>query len=194
MKLYFCMVKYTHICIIIVVVIIRPHRNTTYVDAAYSYRPRSVVCRSVCLSVGLSVWHTSQPCKNRYTDRAAVWIEDLGGPGNHVLDGGPDSPMGRGKVLGGELVSHCKVQGHSTVVCAKTAEPIGMPFGLWARMGRRNHWIGVHRCWGTLPWQPILGLKLLLTGFVWTIGTRQLVMKGVWVVVDRMQILTIPCS
>jgi len=21
----------------------------------------------------------------------------------------------------------------------KTAEPIGMPFGLWARMGRRNH-------------------------------------------------------
>jgi len=25
------------------------------------------------------------------------------------------------------------------VVCAKTAEPIGMQFGLWARMGRRNH-------------------------------------------------------
>jgi len=31
----------------------------------------------------------------------------------------------------------------------------------------------------SLPWQPILGLKLLLTGFVWTIVTRQLVMKGV---------------
>ena len=31
------------------------------------------------------------------------------------------------------------VLSHSTVVCAKTAEPIGMPFGLWARMGRRNH-------------------------------------------------------
>jgi len=27
--------------------------------------------------------------------------------------------------------------------------------------------------------QPILGLKLLLTGFVWTIVTRQLVIKGV---------------
>ena len=26
-----------------------------------------------------------------------------------------------------------------SVVCAKTAEPIGMPFGLWGRMGRRNH-------------------------------------------------------
>jgi len=25
------------------------------------------------------------------------------------------------------------------VICAKTAEPIEMPFGLWARMGRRNH-------------------------------------------------------
>jgi len=28
----------------------RPHRSTTYVDAAYCYRPSSVVC----LSVGLS--------------------------------------------------------------------------------------------------------------------------------------------
>jgi len=30
---------------------IRPHRSTTYVgiDAAYSYRPSSVVCRSVTL-------------------------------------------------------------------------------------------------------------------------------------------------
>jgi len=25
------------------------------------------------------------------------------------------------------------------VICAKTAEPIKMPFGLWARMGPRNH-------------------------------------------------------
>jgi len=30
--------------------IIGPHRSTTYVDAAYSYRPSSVVCRSVGLS------------------------------------------------------------------------------------------------------------------------------------------------
>ena len=26
----------------------RPHCSTTYVDAAYSYRPSSVVCLSVC--------------------------------------------------------------------------------------------------------------------------------------------------
>ena len=28
---------------------------------------------------------------------------------------------------------------YSVVSCAKTAEPIEMPFGLWARMGPRNH-------------------------------------------------------
>ena len=62
------------------------------------------------------------------------------GPGNHVLDGGPDPPThGKGQIFGGEWASSCKVYGHSTVVCAKTAEPIGMPFGLWARMGGRNH-------------------------------------------------------
>jgi len=31
------------------------------------------------------------------------------------------------------------------VICAKTAEPIEMPFGLWAQMGRRNH---------VLDWSP----------------------------------------
>jgi len=38
--------------------------------------------------------------------------------------------------------------------------------------------MGVQWCWGMLPWQPILGLKLLLTGFVWTVATRQLVVEG----------------
>ena len=33
-----------------VFIIIRPHRSATYMDAAYCYRPSSVVCRSVCLS------------------------------------------------------------------------------------------------------------------------------------------------
>jgi len=39
--------------------IFRLHRSTTYVDAVYCQRPSSVVC----LSVGLSVCHTSEPCK-----------------------------------------------------------------------------------------------------------------------------------
>jgi len=47
----------------------RPHRSITYVDAAYCYRPWSV-----CLSV--SVCHNSEACKNGWTDRDAVWIED----------------------------------------------------------------------------------------------------------------------
>jgi len=76
--------------------IIRPHRSNTYADAAYCYRPSSVVCPSVglslCLPVCRSVCHTSEPCKNGCTNRAAVWVHDLGGPGNHVLDGGPDPP------------------------------------------------------------------------------------------------------
>jgi len=39
----------------------------------------------------------------------------------------------------GERGAHCKVQGHSTVTCAKTAEPIVMPFGLWAQTRPRSH-------------------------------------------------------
>ena len=60
--------------------IFRPHHSTTYVDTADSYRPSSVVCLSpIELPFGLR-----------------TWVD----PGNHVLDGGPDPPMGRGKFLG----------------------------------------------------------------------------------------------
>jgi len=55
--------------------IIRPHHSTTYVDAAYCYRPSSVAC--------WSVYHSYEP--------------------------------------------------------RKTAEPIEMPFGLWARLDSTNH-------------------------------------------------------
>ena len=56
------------------------------------------------------------------------------GPENHLLDGGPDPPW-EGAILSGERA----VLGHSVVICAKMAEPIKIPFGLWARMGPRNH-------------------------------------------------------
>ena len=72
--------------------IFRPHRSTTYVDAAYSYRPSSsVVCRSVTL---VSPAKTAAPIELPFGLR--TWV----GPGNHVLDGGPDPPMGKGKFLG----------------------------------------------------------------------------------------------
>ena len=51
---------------------------------------------------------------------------------------GPDLPC-KGTILRGKGASYCKVQGHSAVICAKTAEPIEMLFGLWAQMGPRNH-------------------------------------------------------
>jgi len=76
---------------LLVSVIIRPHRSTTYVDAACSYRPSSVVCLSVTL---VSPAKTAAPIELPF--RLRTWV----GTGNHVLDGGPDPPMGRGKFWG----------------------------------------------------------------------------------------------
>jgi len=60
------------------------------------------------------------------------------GPGNHVLDWGPD-PHGKGKFWG---KGHCKLKGHFAVICAKMAEMVKMAmemsFGLWTWMGPRN--------------------------------------------------------
>jgi len=42
--------------------------RTTYIGAVCCYWPSNVVC------------HTSEPCKNGWTDRDAVWVEDSGGP------------------------------------------------------------------------------------------------------------------
>jgi len=47
--------------------------------------------------------------------------------------------MGRGNYEAGKGRPFCKVQGLSAVSCAKTAEPIEMPFGTWARVGPWNH-------------------------------------------------------
>jgi len=67
--------------------IIWPHRSTTYVDAAYCYRPSTAVCRSVCLSVCRPVTLVSpakmaKPIKMPFGSRTRV------GSRNHVLDGG----------------------------------------------------------------------------------------------------------
>jgi len=48
-------------------------------------------------------------------------------------------PYGKGNFKGGGGGVHCKVYGHTAVICAKTAEPIEMPFELWAWMGPRNN-------------------------------------------------------
>jgi len=79
------------------------HRSTTYVDAAYCYRPSSVVCRSVCLSVYLSVCRSVtlvSPAKTAAPIEMPFGLTTRVGPENHVLDGGPDPPMGRGNFEG----------------------------------------------------------------------------------------------
>ena len=68
---------------------------------------------------------------------------------------------------GGGGESHCQVYGYSTVICAKTAEPIEMPFVLWARMGARNHVLDG----GPLVLRDIatatnFGTKMAITGFL----------------------------
>ena len=48
-------------------------------------------------------------------------------------------PQGEGANFRENPSAHCKVMGQSTVSCAKTAEPIEIPFWLKTRVGRRNH-------------------------------------------------------
>jgi len=120
--------------LIINITIIRPHRSTTYIDAVYCYQLSSVVCQSVGLSVTFVI-----PAKMAEPIEMPFGLRTRVSPGNHVLDGGSDAPW-EGAILRGKGASHCKVWGHSAVICAKTAKPrpIEMPFGLWAQMGLTN--------------------------------------------------------
>jgi len=42
-------------------------------------------------------------------------------------------------LLKGKRGAHCKVYGNPAMNCAKTAEPIEMPFGMWTWVGPRKH-------------------------------------------------------
>jgi len=65
--------------------------------------PSSVVCQLIGLSVTLvSPAKTAEPIEILFGLR--TWV----GPGNHVLDGGPDPPW-EGAILRVEVASHCKV-------------------------------------------------------------------------------------
>jgi len=57
------------------------------------------------------------------------------GPGNHILDGGPDIPSER--AIFGERRAHCKFG--NFLPWAVQAEPIDLPFGLWTWVGWRKH-------------------------------------------------------
>jgi len=86
-------------------------------------------------SVANSWW---RQCKNGWTDRDAVWIEDSVGPKERRIRWDPvQIPMGRGNFVGKSIPRH--LRRHPPVSCAKTAEPIEMPFGSRTRLGPRKH-------------------------------------------------------
>jgi len=58
-------------------------------------------------------------------------------PRNHLFDG-VQTPMGKGN-FAGERAAHSKVYGRPVVSCAKTAELVEMPSGIWTRVGPRKH-------------------------------------------------------
>jgi len=69
----------------------------------------------------------AEPTKMPFGSRTRVSLK------NHVLDGGPDPPWTEA-ILRGKSMSD-----DTDVNCAKTAESIDLPFGLWTRVGRRKH-------------------------------------------------------
>jgi len=105
-------------------IIIRLRRSTTYIDVAYCYRPSSVVCRSVTLV---------SPAKMAEPVEMPFGLRTLVGPGNHVLDGGPDPPMGRGNFQG-------KV--HPIVKCRDT-----LPSSVLKRLNRSRCRLGCGLIW-----------------------------------------------
>ena len=85
------------------IIIIRPHRRNTYVDAA-------IVTDRAAWSVGLSfcrsVCHSSQLCKTAEPIEMPFGMTTRMGPRKHVLDGGPDIPW-KGAILIGQRAVHC---------------------------------------------------------------------------------------
>ena len=86
--------------------------------------------------------------------------------------------MGRGNFEGRKGRPIVKYRGHYVVICAKTAEPIEMPFGLWAWINPRNHLLdGGPAVLRDVAMATNFGTQFAITGFVLKIATRQLVME-----------------
>jgi len=137
---------------------------------------RLIVTDRVVWSVGLSVTLVS-PAKTAAQIAIPFGWRTRVGPKNRVLDGGPDPPMGRGNFEGRKGCPIIKYRDSLWSSVQKQVKRSRCHLGRWIGWAIGIVLDGVQRCWGILPWQPILGLKLLLTGFVWMIATRQLVME-----------------
>jgi len=117
-----------------------------YVDAAYCYRLSSVVCLSVC--------HSSEHCRNGWTDEMPFGLRTHVGPGNHVLHRGPDPPWEEAMLRGERPI----VKYRDTLQWAvQNVNHLGC--GLWWAKGSMCHMGG-----GTLS-QP--------DEYNWTIHVRQ---------------------
>jgi len=79
----------------------------------------------------------SFPAKTAETIKLSFAYRTRVGSMNHVLHEVQTSTW-EGVILRRKQTNHC-IWRHSAVICAKTAEPIEVPFGLWARMGGKHH-------------------------------------------------------
>jgi len=57
---------------------------------------RPIVIDRVAWSVGQSICHTSEPCKNGWTDQNVVWVVGSVDPREPCIRWGPDPPRERG--------------------------------------------------------------------------------------------------
>jgi len=65
------------------------------------------------------------------------WVMDSNLPKEICIIWGPDLPREGAIIRGKNMPGHAQRQ--SVVSCAKMAEPIDLPFGLWTRVGQRKH-------------------------------------------------------
>jgi len=146
----------------VIIIIIRPHCSTTYADAAYCYWPSGVV---VCLSV----CYTSEPCKNGWTDRDAVWVVCLDGLKElcYVLR---DVAMATNFWLSMGYTFGCMIASDTLFDCRG---------GFSTFQGQAIRWRHSRdRMSKVVAIATNFGTKIAITGFVWMIATRQLVMEG----------------
>jgi len=73
-----------------------PHCSTVYVDAAYCYRPSSMVCRSVVLSVAV----VSSAKMAELIEILFVWVVNWTGTKEPCIRWGTRSPIERGNFKG----------------------------------------------------------------------------------------------
>jgi len=124
------------------ITVIRPHYSTTY-----DVHRRGLFLQNA--SVGQSVCHNSKPCKSGWTNRDAIWAEDLDRPKEPCVTWGSDPSMGRANFEGGKQRSF--VNYSDSLPCAVQK---------WLNrsrccLGPRKHLLGGWMHPGTTWWGPM---------------------------------------